>query len=1036
MITPRSTRVVRVPSLRALQRAVAVLGAVGDPWTIRDTAVLVPTASAGDELRRTLERLFLVEAWQPSEPFVALRGPTAAPPPSGLNRAFVPPWLVTREGLWDLLHARYGPLPPRLNEFEREALLAAAASAVRERGVEPPFTVRPGLVSEMLALYDGLRRRYRTIAQFEQHAGAALESSAEFDRGARRLMQQTRFLAAVFREYETRMVTADALDEHALRERLLSATSASPLVHVIVTVADQAADAFGLWPSDFDLLTRLPGLERIDIVATDALLDAGFLPRLMDTLPEIEVVRLASVADSRPLVVHPRGIDGAKHFVLRDREEEMAHIVRWLQSATDGWAPDAHGERLGRVAVVFQKPLPYLYVGRTVFDAARLPFQAFDAMPLASEPFSVAFDLLVSVPLLDWTRGALVALLRSPLFAFVDGAPFSADDVDAFDRALRDAQYLGGHDRLPGTLERLSTADAAERPRGRKPRVEQAGADGLHRVCRVVAAIASMLEPLTVPAPAARHLEVLITFIDRFSRPIDPRDPRAEREGRARQAIRSLLESLWSAHATHGDRTAPFRDLVMTMRRWIEGQTFSPRTGGAGVHLVDAQAARFGSFRTVALVGLVEGEWQAGSSRSIFYPASILSNLGWPKEADRQSAARAGFADLLVLAERRVMVTTFTLEDDTVVKPSTFLEDVQESGLDGMAIEVTSDRVFVDEALALEPVVPGILTGGARAWLDARMRPPTGSLDESSRLSSDVVSGGSECAARGAPGQVDTRVPSYAVTRLETYLQCPFRYFAAHVLRLEEEQGEEVGLSPQERGMVLHEVFESFFERWTRASRAAISPATLADARALMAEVADEVLGRVAPEDREIERARLLGSPTSIGFAEQVFRAEVERGGTVLERLLEHRLDGEYVLEGSNGPRPIVLRGVADRIDVLDNGELRIYDYKSSRAPHTKTRLQLPVYAWCAEQQLDGRRGRAWRVSDAAYLAAKAADGVTRAFEGLDKRDAVITEGLARLVASVEGIEGHSFPVDPVEQHACTFCPYPAVCRKDDLGDD
>jgi RecB family exonuclease len=236
--------------------------------------------------------------------------------------------------------------------------------------------------------------------------------------------------------------------------------------------------------------------------------------------------------------------------------------------------------------------------------------------------------------------------------------------------------------------------------------------------------------------------------------------------------------------------------------------------------------------------------------------------------------------------------------------------------------------------------------------------------------------------------------------------------------------------------MVLHEVFESFFERWTQASRGAISPATLGDARALMAEVADEVLGRVAPEDREIERARLLGSPTSIGFAEQVFRAEVERGGTVLERLLEHRLDGEYVLEGSDGPRPIMLRGVADRIDVLDNGELRIYDYKSSRAPHTKTRLQLPVYAWCAEQQLDGRRGRAWRVSDAAYLAAKAADGVTTAFEGLDKRDAVIGEGLARLVASVEGIERGSFTVDPVEQHACTFCPYPTVCRKDDLGDE
>ena len=50
------------------------------------------------------------------------------------------------------------------------------------------------------------------------------------------------------------------------------------------------------------------------------------------------------------------------------------------------------------------------------------------------------------------------------------------------------------------------------------------------------------------------------------------------------------------------------------IRRWIEGQTFAPRAGAAGVQLLDAQAARYGEFDEVFLVGLVEGEWPQRSS--------------------------------------------------------------------------------------------------------------------------------------------------------------------------------------------------------------------------------------------------------------------------------------------------------------------------------------------------------------------------------------------------------------------------------------
>jgi len=90
--------------------------------------------------------------------------------------------------------------------------------------------------------------------------------------------------------------------------------------------------------------------------------------------------------------------------------------------------------------------------------------------------------------------------------------------------------------------------------------------------------------------------------------------------------------------------------------------------------------------------------------------------------------------------------------------------------------------------------------------------------------------------------------------------------------------------------------------------------------------------------------------------------------GRVVERLLEHDLSGEYpvVVGGATATR--LVRGKADRIDLLAGGLLRIIDYKSGKAPRLDRALQLPVYAACAERQLEGRHGRQWTVANAAYV--------------------------------------------------------------------
>ena len=48
----------------------------------------------------------------------------------------------------------------------------------------------------------------------------------------------------------------------------------------------------------------------------------------------------------------------------------------------------------------------------------------------------------------------------------------------------------------------------------------------------------------------------------------------------------------------------------------------------------------------------------------------------------------------------------------------------------------------------------------------------------------------------------------YSVGSLETYLECPFKFFAKHVLSLDEERDDEEARRPRTQGVFLHRVFQ------------------------------------------------------------------------------------------------------------------------------------------------------------------------------------------------------------------------------------
>ncbi len=962
MITPRRTRLIRVPDLHAFRRAITELS--GQPGA--ETLVVVPNRAAAWQIQRVVRA-------------------------SASGASF-----LTRDEMYREFHARLPDSPRLLTATEREAILQASAAAASDVTPQLTFRIRPGLVAEMLRFYDQLRRQSQTVERFAELIEQAIGADPAGDRGAERMLRQTRFIQQALSGYEQKIDAIGAYDEHRLRTRLTERQLSGPVRRIVVTVADWIADPDGLFLADFDVLTRMPGVLAIEVISTEATLASGFHQRIREWLPGLDEVSAAEVfgdvTRARPVLVVPAGVPADQlWFVRRDREEELAAAARTFN---------------GGLGVVYKRPLPYLYLADATLGAAAVPYQTFDALPLAAEPTAAAVDLVFDAVETSFSRESLVALLRSPHFDFSTMVLPAA--VSTFDRLLSEKRYLGDVDRL--------AAMAAAWPQ-----------EDSRRAAEMALTIARSLAPLAERAAASAQLGRLRIFLDQHWKSPDQTNRFAGRERRARSAVDEVLDALTGAHSAHHDPQWTFADLAGTVRRWIEEKTFEPEalaTAAAAPRpdaiacLVDDQAARYGDFEHLAIVGLIENDWPERPVRNIFYPPALLKSLGWPSEHDRRAAADSRFLDLLVSASRSVTLSTFSLDDESLVSRSTQLDEVAAARLATVTEEVRDLRsVLVDDGLVGDPPIVDRLDEYALDWLRLRQMRPAADRPE----------------FHGVSGRLAAPARTWSVSAVETYLGCPFKFFARHVLNLDEEPEDEEILDPRRQGQFVHAVFEEFFRLWQSAGRGGITPDDLDAARAMFKDVVDRQLARSQLSDAEagLERTRLLGSPAASGLGEAVFRMEAERPVPVVERLLEYSVSGELTIATSSGPRSVSLRGKADRVDLLDDGTFRLIDYKLGWPPDRARALQLPIYGVFAEQRLQNHRGRRFVLGEAAYLAFKGPRRVVPLFTSAAQRVEVMAKAQERLAAALDAIGRGEFPPTPDDVYRCESCAFTSVCRKD-----
>jgi ATP-dependent helicase/nuclease subunit B len=183
-----------------------------------------------------------------------------------------------------------------------------------------------------------------------------------------------------------------------------------------------------------------------------------------------------------------------------------------------------------------------------------------------------------------------------------------------------------------------------------------------------------------------------------------------------------------------------------------------------------------------------------------------------------------------------------------------------------------------------------------------------------------------------------------SVTRFRDYLKCPYRFYLAIVLKLEEVSDSLRELDGGAFGDLAHKVLEAFgFSSVRHSDDPSLIRAFLQDT---LTDLAHPLIyrSRLPSVTLQVENLRYRLEK----FAEH--QAEHRRSGWLIASV-ENKLDYVFDVDGN----PFVIRGMIDRIDQHEDGRLAVWDYKTSEAGKSAnqahrdgkgnwTDLQLPLY--------------------------------------------------------------------------------------------
>lgn len=290
-----------------------------------------------------------------------------------------------------------------------------------------------------------------------------------------------------------------------------------------------------------------------------------------------------------------------------------------------------------------------------------------------------------------------------------------------------------------------------------------------------------------------------------------------------------------------------------------------------------------------------------------------------------------------------------------------------------------------------------------------------------------------------------------SASRIEQWPACPHGYFMRYLLGVRplDDPSDELGLSPMERGNVVHETLDRFHRLVIAGDVPQPGPEGWSpDAAAVLLDTFEQTAdefersGRTGRAANWFLQRRSVRNELINWFAADGERA-AERGSAVIHSELRFGYDDADVTLPLADGRRLAVAGFADRVDHLRDGGLVVMDHKTGKADGFKkitgadpteggTKLQLPIYAAAALATIGETAGSSTTTVRAEYDFFDR--GGYQRF-GYTFDESVWTRVTADLQHVVDGIESGLYPAvtEPPQYQHYVGCWY---CQPDGLGVD
>jgi ATP-dependent helicase/DNAse subunit B len=992
----------------------------GPPFLYNDVLIIVPSS----RMKRMYGRLFL-DALQ------RLYGAAS----------LVQPEIQTLHQLFQKLYAHLsGPL--LMDENSRLVLLEGI---VKERlAGSTLFNQSPDLLAPALS------SALATMIEQLSAAGVDPEDLTLKIKGTELAdKRQVRLLANVYARYENALHESNLTDPPGMRAYLRDHFDPARLSHYRMIIIEgfqdistiegdilkkivNCCDCTYLVDAPSTAILKHAGESHPLSIVKDSLGQVGILPQEEGADADTEQLFLASAlfSDKPFSETSGKAPDPASFMkkmnllsAVNTREEVTLIAEQVKKSLKSGTQTDA-------ILVAFPSLDEYGPLVEELFTDYGIPYNRALGRQLSTSAVATAMVSLLHACQEDFSGPSLLRVFSSAFLKFSENPAIAS----ALDRLMRDRRITGGKQKLLAALKFY------------KP--EARGTDVLREPLNDLFAA---LEPF--PVRGALPLSVWMKLLSnlmawsglgaRVSLIKGPLNINLQ----AYKKLNETLNSLAQAGKLFPGYQHTFSEWLFLVKKTLMHARFQvPAEDEGGVQILGLEESLVHPWEEIYLGGLVDGKFPQRLPQNIFLPEKTLETMG-VRTLERARLNAAYHFYRLLLSADKVTLTYPENEGDRPAVPSPFLEELtplRKAGLLNRGIERTSFIQFslkIEDSHSIPELAKAISLAGDIKGLHEI-------LNSNIEGVSGIKSAIEHKPAEPTPAITPPMKREFWVTELDAYLNCPYDYLITNVLRIEPLEEVTEDISPLDRGSKVHAILRNFYLSWKKA----ITRENRDEAKAFLGKLADSAFDSEADTFRNRRDKELFLTV----MAERFLDAEEEFWKQGMKpAYLEQKIE-RYRLVLSSGEE-VELSAKIDRIDVDENGNFIIVDYKTGKYPPPKMDIeqdifQLPVYAVMAQQALSGKDPGFRKPIGLAYYDLRGTSGAGARDIVLYNKEArndhpsskpkaspkkavefeeILKQSMDKARRAIEGILAGNFYSMPRDEHKCRYCPNEMMCEKE-----